>query len=144
MPRHDTILRLRHMLDHAKEAVTTAQGKTRTDLDTDRLLNLGLVRLLEIIGEAASRVPKEERELYPDIPWSEIVGLRNRLIHGYSRPASVDQYAGKDDHGRESQVMRIQRSMPISGVSGQGYRICNGPARRTAGATHTSLQNSPE
>ncbi len=49
MPRHDTILRLRHMLDHAKEAVTTTQGKTRTDLDTDRLLNLALVRLLEII-----------------------------------------------------------------------------------------------
>ncbi|MGH7826437.1 MAG: HepT-like ribonuclease domain-containing protein [Candidatus Binatia bacterium] len=84
MPRHDTtILRLRHMMDHAKEAVTTAQGKTRRDLDTDRLLNLALVRLLEIIGEAASRVPKQERERYPDIPWPEIVGLRNRLIHGY-------------------------------------------------------------
>ena len=83
MPRHDTILRLRHMLDHAKEAVTTTQGKARTDLDTDRLLNLALVRLLEIIGEAASRVPKEDRELYPDIPWPELVGLRNRLIHGY-------------------------------------------------------------
>ena len=59
------------------------QGRTRTDLDTDRLLNLALVRLLEIIGEAASRVVKENSDLYPDIPWPEIVGLRNRLIHGY-------------------------------------------------------------
>ncbi|TAJ85253.1 DUF86 domain-containing protein [bacterium] len=71
------------MLDHAREAVSMVQGRTRTDLDTDRLLNLALVRLLEIIGEAAGRVAKEERDLYPDISWPEIVSLRNRLIHGY-------------------------------------------------------------
>ena len=83
MPRHEAVVCLRHMLDHAREAVSVVQGRTRTDLDTDRLLNLALVRLLEIIGEAAGRVAKEERGLYPDIPWPEIVGLRNRLIHGY-------------------------------------------------------------
>lgn len=83
MPRRETVVRLRHMLDNAREAVDMAQGKTRANLDTDRALNLALVRLLEIIGEAASRIPKGERELYPDIPWPEIVGLRNRLIHGY-------------------------------------------------------------
>ncbi len=71
------------MLDHAKEAVSLARGKTRADLDTDRLLNLSLVRLLEIIGEAATRIPKAQRNRYSDIPWSEIVSLRNRLIHGY-------------------------------------------------------------
>jgi uncharacterized protein with HEPN domain len=71
------------MLDHAKEAVSMARAKTRADLDKERLLNLALVRLLEIIGEAASRVPKNDRDLYLEIPWSEIVGLRNRLIHGY-------------------------------------------------------------
>jgi len=83
MPRHEAVMCLRHMLDHAREAVSMVQGRTRTDLDTDRLLNLALVRLLEIIGEAASRVVKEDSDLYPDIPWPEIVGLRNRLIHGY-------------------------------------------------------------
>jgi uncharacterized protein with HEPN domain len=71
------------MLDHSREAVAMAQGKTRQDLDRDRKLNLSLVRLLEIVGEAANRIPKQERDRYPDIPWSEIVGLRNRLIHGY-------------------------------------------------------------
>jgi uncharacterized protein with HEPN domain len=60
-----------------------AQGKTRADLDTDRPLNLSLVRLLEIVGEAASRVPVSERAQYSGIPWVQIVGLRNRLIHGY-------------------------------------------------------------
>ena len=83
MPRRETVARFRHMLDHAREAVAMVRGRTRNDIDTDRLLNLALVRLLEIIGEAASRVTKEERDLYPDIPWPEIVGLRNRLIHGY-------------------------------------------------------------
>jgi uncharacterized protein with HEPN domain len=87
MSRHEGDLRIRHMLDHAKEAVAMARGKTRADLDRDRQLNLSLVRLLEIVGEAAGRVSGEERERHPDIPWPEIVGLRNRLIHGYD---SVD------------------------------------------------------
>ena len=64
-----------------------ARGKTRAQLDPDRQLNLALTRLLEIIGEAAARTPQEERSRYPTIPWVQIVGLRNRLIHGYD---SVD------------------------------------------------------
>ena len=87
MSRHEGDVRLRHMLDHAKEAVAMVRGKTRVDLDTDRQLNLSLVRLLEIVGEAAGRVPAEERACHPDIAWPEIIGLRNRLIHGYD---SVD------------------------------------------------------
>ncbi len=49
------------------------------------MLALALVRLLEIIGEAASRVPNDERAGYPGIPWAELVALRNRLIHAYNR-----------------------------------------------------------
>jgi len=75
------------MLDHAREAVAMARGRTRSELDTDRQLNLSLVRLLEIVGEAAGRVPAEERGRYSDILFPEIAGLRNRLIHGYD---SVD------------------------------------------------------
>jgi len=75
------------MLDHAREAVEMARGKTRPDLDRDRKLNLALVRLLEIVGEAAARTPKDECARHPSVPWNEIVSLRNRLIHGYD---SVD------------------------------------------------------
>jgi uncharacterized protein with HEPN domain len=57
--------------------------KTRADLDKDRQLNLAVVRVVEIIGEAASRIPKEDHARYTDISWSEIISLRNRLIHGY-------------------------------------------------------------
>ena len=71
------------MLDHAREAANMARGKTRADLDRNRQPNLALVRLLEIIGEAATRMPEEERARYPEIPWPGMVSLRNRLIHGY-------------------------------------------------------------
>jgi uncharacterized protein with HEPN domain len=71
------------MLDHAREAVAMAAGRTRADLDTDRQFNLALVRLVEIIGEAANRVPDAERARMSQIPWPQIVSLRNRLIHGY-------------------------------------------------------------
>ena len=87
MSQHDDMMRVRHMLDHAREALALARGKLRADLDSDRVLSLALVRLLEVIGEAATRVSKETQAKYAAIPWSEIVGLRNRLIHGYD---SVD------------------------------------------------------
>ncbi len=51
------------------------------------VLNLALTRLIEIIGEAANRVPAEVQEKYPDLPWMQMIGARNRLIHGYD---SVD------------------------------------------------------
>ena len=80
---HEDLTRLRHMLDSTLEASGLIKGKSRADLDRDRLLNLALVRLLEIVGEAASRVTIPTRLKYPDIPWTQIVSLRNRLIHGY-------------------------------------------------------------
>ena len=61
------------------------QGRSRSDLDLDRQLNLSIVRLLEIVGEAAARATPEIRAALPDLPWAEIVGLRNRVIHGYDR-----------------------------------------------------------
>lgn len=75
--------RMLHMLRHAEEAAALAVGRTRADLDTDRLLNLALVRLLEIVGEAAARVTPAARAATSNIPWIAITGLRNRLIHGY-------------------------------------------------------------
>ena len=83
MSRHEDIIALRHMLAHAREACEMVRGKRRRDLDRDRKLNLALVRLLEVIGEAASRVSPGARARHSSIPWPEIVGLRNRLIHGY-------------------------------------------------------------
>ena len=83
MSQHDPLVALRHMLDHAREAVDLAQGRSRDDLDSDRLLQLALTRLVEIVGEAASRVPSDLQSRHPQLPWREAIGTRNRLIHGY-------------------------------------------------------------
>lgn len=83
MTRHDLLVRVRHMLDHAREAVAMIVGLSRTDLDNNRQLNLALVRLLEIVGEAAARIHEDFRQQHPEIPWRDIADLRNRLIHGY-------------------------------------------------------------
>jgi len=83
MTRHNDDFRLRHILDNAQEALVLTKGQRRSELDTDRKLELALTRLLEIIGEAANLVPDKIREKYPQIPWRQMVSLRNRLIHGY-------------------------------------------------------------
>jgi uncharacterized protein with HEPN domain len=83
MSKHETNIRYRHMLDNARKASAMASRRTRSDLDTDEMLSLALVRLLEVLGEAANRIPDDEQAQHPEIPWVQIVGLRNRLIHGY-------------------------------------------------------------
>ena len=83
MTQHDDLTRLHHMLDHAREAVEMARGRSRADLDGDRMLELALVRLVEIIGEAAARVSREGQARHASIPWRQAVGMRNRLVHGY-------------------------------------------------------------
>jgi len=62
----DDSVRIRHILDAAREAVAFSQGRSRSDLDTDRKLNLSLVRLFEIIGEAARGISPEFRQEHPD------------------------------------------------------------------------------
>jgi uncharacterized protein with HEPN domain len=83
MTQHDPTVRMRHMLDHAKEAVNLLSGKEKEVLARERVLELALVRLIEIVGEAANRLSIEDQSRYPSIPWREIVGMRNRLVHGY-------------------------------------------------------------
>jgi uncharacterized protein with HEPN domain len=83
MSKHDDRTSLRHMLDHAREAELMIQDRSLEDLKQDRMLELALVRLIEIIGEAANRVSEDTLERFPQIPWQQIRGMHNRLIHGY-------------------------------------------------------------
>ena len=82
MPKDDFI-RVRHMLQSCQNLISYTQNKTRADLDKDPLLELALVRLIEIIGEAASHISSEFQSQFPAIPWINIIGMRNRLIHAY-------------------------------------------------------------
>jgi uncharacterized protein with HEPN domain len=71
------------MIDYAQKATAISRGRKRADLEEDLTFNLALTRAVEVIGEAADRVPREMQENYPEIAWAEIIGMRNRLIHGY-------------------------------------------------------------
>ena len=79
----DEIDRLRHMRDAARAASTFAAGKGRSDLDNDLMFQFAIVRALEIVGEAAARLEDATRNNHPEFPWSNMIGMRNRLIHGY-------------------------------------------------------------
>ena len=80
--RHEDALLL-DMLLAAREAQEMAREATFSDFRQDRTLQLAILKAVEIVGEAASRISAETRELNPDIPWTDIVGMRNRLVHGY-------------------------------------------------------------
>ncbi|MFH0822022.1 MAG: HepT-like ribonuclease domain-containing protein [Pseudomonadota bacterium] len=81
--RNDDLVRLRHMINAALEAMLFAKGRKREDLDEDRMLTLALVKAIEIIGEAASKMSPELRVKHPEIPWQAILGMRNKLVHAY-------------------------------------------------------------
>jgi uncharacterized protein with HEPN domain len=81
--RKDDLIRIRHMIDAAREAIQFVADRKREDLDRDRMLVLSLVKSVEILGEAASKVSEEFRQTHPAMPWREMVTMRNRLIHGY-------------------------------------------------------------
>ncbi len=71
------------MLDEADYLLTEAASRTQDAFLADPTLRRAFVRSLEIIGEAAKRVPPETREKFPDIEWRAMTGMRDRLIHGY-------------------------------------------------------------
>jgi len=81
--RDDDRVRVLHMIDAAESIAQFLTGRIRSDLDSDRMLLFAIVRAIEIVGEAASKVTNETRVAEPSIPWTAIVSMRNRLIHGY-------------------------------------------------------------
>jgi uncharacterized protein with HEPN domain len=71
------------MLDAINTALGFAHNHTRADLDSDTMLTFAIIRAIEIVGEAASKISDETRSSFPDLPWPAIIGMRNRLIHAY-------------------------------------------------------------
>ena len=81
--RRDPAAYLLDMLVAARDAVEFAEGLAYESFVVDRRTQLSVVKSIEIVGEAASRIDPEIRRLHPEIPWQDIVAMRNRLIHGY-------------------------------------------------------------
>jgi len=85
MSRRDDLALLRDMLEHARLARDAAHGRSRADLDTDRVFRAACERFIEIVGEAATNASDEFKNGHPEIPWRKIVGTRNILAHGYAQ-----------------------------------------------------------
>ncbi len=83
MTQHDDRTSLQHMLDHALEAISICTVSAPEEFERDRIQTLALTRLISIIGEAANRVSQEARTQTPEIPWRDVITMRNRLIHAY-------------------------------------------------------------
>jgi uncharacterized protein with HEPN domain len=71
------------ILDGMNKAEILLEGISYSRFETDFRINFAVVRALEIIGEAAKRLPDDLRQRYPDIPWKGMAGMRDRIIHGY-------------------------------------------------------------
>lgn len=72
-----------HMLETARKAIEKVERKSRADLDADENLRLALSYLIQILGEAAGRVSSAFRKAHAEVPWSEIIGMRHKVVHDY-------------------------------------------------------------
>ena len=85
MSEHDDRLPMLQMLEHAREAIGMLRGSSRAGLAMDRVLQLALVHLVQIVGEAATRVSDAGRARHPEVPWAQAITTRHRVVHGYDR-----------------------------------------------------------
>ncbi len=76
-------IRIEHIIEAASEAISFLGNKSLEDLFADRKLALALMKEIEIVGEAASKISKEFQASCSNIPWKKIVGMRNHLTHVY-------------------------------------------------------------
>jgi uncharacterized protein with HEPN domain len=83
MSKHEVLTTLRQLKGFAEEASELSKGRSREELSKDLGLRRRAERVVELIGEACNRIPEDVVEAHPEIPWREIVGMRNWLAHGY-------------------------------------------------------------
>lgn len=83
MRQPDDAALLVDILIAARDARTVSSGAKLEDLLDDLKLQLALVKLIEIMGEAASRLSGEARRSIPAVPWDKMIGMRHHLVHDY-------------------------------------------------------------
>ncbi len=82
MPRDDA-QRLRDIVEHAEAAIAKTDSVDVDAFMADDTLHLAVTHLVQIIGEAASRLTDEARDRYAQVPWRQIIAMRNLLVHDY-------------------------------------------------------------
>ena len=81
--RREFVDYLRDILDAIEKAERFTEGLDFKQFAADDKTSFAVIRTLEIIGEAAKKVPKSVKNRYPSVPWREITGIRDKLIHDY-------------------------------------------------------------
>ena len=80
--RDDNVFLL-HMRDDAEKLIDLLENRNESDLLNDWVIQYAARKAIEVVGEAANRVSADTRARYPDIPWRDIIDMRNQLTHGY-------------------------------------------------------------
>jgi uncharacterized protein with HEPN domain len=82
MPRDDRVTAAQ-MLDAVRRIRAIVRGQTRDAFEADEVRQLALLHLIQVLGEAASRTTAAFRDAHPELPWAQMVAMRNRIVHGY-------------------------------------------------------------
>ncbi len=81
--KKDDAVYIGHMLDTSRSILSKVAGKSRSDFDADEILRLALAHLIQTLGESARRLSPEFQQAHPEVPWSNIIGMRHKVVHDY-------------------------------------------------------------
>ena len=87
MNRSDDRVGLVDMVVYATKAINMLGRASQDDLEQNEMMQFALIKLVEIVGEAANRVSVQTQRKHTEIPWADAIAMRNRLVHNYD---SVD------------------------------------------------------
>ncbi len=102
---HKDKIRVNHVLDAIEQLIKLSENKSFEDFKSETAFQLASIKLLEIIGEASNHISKSTQDNFPDLPWKQLIGLRNILVHEYF---GVDLYTIWDIIQTSIEPLKIQ------------------------------------